>query len=153
MIFYEKLERNEIMNLLKPSRVRLILFLALSSMTLLSSPLPGEALQLKEPLWVPQDYPTIQEAIDRAQPGDVINVDATQGPYQGPIVIDKKLMLTSINGRATVEVQSPDEDVISIVSPYDESSQELSTGESIHEGFESGDFSALRWETGEDTAP
>lgn len=68
-------------------------------------------------LRVPQHYGTIQEAIAHARPGDRIEVDATQEPYRGPIVIDvSNLELKSVNGMATVEVQSKDEDVIKVVS-------------------------------------
>lgn len=54
---------------------------------------------------VPQDYPSISKAIKKASPGDTILVDASQGPYQGPIIIDRKLILRSINGRALIEFE------------------------------------------------
>lgn len=46
---------------------------------------------------VPKEYPTIQEAIDAAQPGDIIEIEA--GRYRENLVIDdKEITLTSIDG-------------------------------------------------------
>jgi parallel beta-helix repeat protein len=112
---------------------------------------------------VPQDFPTIQEAIENAQPGDVIEVDATQGPYQGPILIKKSLTLRSVNGRALIEASSPEETVIQIegwekppvpkgivevkdaplpteVVEAKDFREPWAKGKYIHEGFETGTF-------------
>jgi parallel beta-helix repeat protein len=48
---------------------------------------------------VPRDYPTIQEAINNANPGDVISVSA--GTYYESLYVDKNLTLTGEN-RETV---------------------------------------------------
>lgn len=65
---------------------------------------------------VPQDYPTIQEAIANAQPGDLIEVDATQGPYEGLILVNKSVKLRSAQGRAVIGASNSQEDVITITS-------------------------------------
>jgi parallel beta-helix repeat protein len=53
-------------------------------------PLPIKAA--KE-IWVPSQYPTIQEAIDAAEDDYIINVVAKAQPYYEHIVIDKKVTL------------------------------------------------------------
>lgn len=65
---------------------------------------------------VPQDFPTIQEAIQNADPGNIIEVDSTQGPYLGPIEINKSLVLSSVNGRAIIEHVNRMASVITITS-------------------------------------
>ena len=57
---------------------------------------------------VPRDFNTIQEAVDAAIPGSIIEVDAREGPYLESVVISTQdISLRSINGRA--EIFSPDE--------------------------------------------
>jgi len=67
---------------------------------------------------VPQDFTTIQEAIQHAVPFATIEVDATKGPHRGPIKIDKSLQLKTVNGRVIIVINGPnnDKDVIEVVS-------------------------------------
>jgi len=65
---------------------------------------------------VPQDYPTIQAAINAARAGDIIDVDALFGPYSSPtpIVINKPLTIRSVNGRAIIDGQGKADPVVEI---------------------------------------
>jgi parallel beta-helix repeat protein len=84
--------------------------------------IPGHSVTARE-IRVPQDFPTIQEAIEKAAEGDTILVDATQGPYKESIVTGRwqcknppqcndfefipvpRITLQSINGRAVIDGQ------------------------------------------------
>jgi nitrous oxidase accessory protein NosD len=61
-----------------------VLLLIVGPMVLSSSPQPRE-------IRVPQDFPTIQEAIDHAVPGSVIHI--TPGTYQENLIVDRPLAL------------------------------------------------------------
>jgi len=63
---------------------------------------------------VPDDYPTIQEAIDAANPGDTIFVEA--GTYFENVVINKALSLIGENRSTTIIDGNGAGDVIRIVS-------------------------------------
>jgi parallel beta-helix repeat protein len=55
---------------------------------------------------VPRDFPTIQSAIDHAQPGTTIIVKAGEGPFQGPLLIQTAdLKIVSTNGKAILECE------------------------------------------------
>ena len=64
---------------------------------------------------VPQDYSTIQDAIDSANPGDEILVD--DGTYVENILIEKDIILRSLNGAdvTIIDGGSPDAGEIIIV--------------------------------------
>jgi len=53
-------------------------------------------------IYVPQQYSTIQRAVDAASPGDTIVVSASQSTYSGNISIDKSLTLTGASPTSTV---------------------------------------------------
>ena len=61
-------------------------------------------------LHVPDDWSTIQDAIDSANPGDEILVD--DGTYVENILIEKDIILRSVNGAdvTTIDGGSPDAD-------------------------------------------
>jgi len=81
---------------LKPSR--LAAFAAAIAMS--SAAFGGTATAASSPLVVPTDYPTIQAAIDAADPGDTIRVRA--GTYTEQIVITKDLQIRGAGMDATV---------------------------------------------------
>lgn len=60
----------------------------------------------KVDLVVPDDYPTIQEAVDAAQFGDVVLVKAAGGPYVEQVVISKDLTLRGMHNPV---IQAPDD--------------------------------------------
>ncbi|MDY6989847.1 MAG: right-handed parallel beta-helix repeat-containing protein [Thermodesulfobacteriota bacterium] len=64
---------------------------------------------------VPEEYPTIQSAVDAANPGDDILVQ--KGIYQETIVIDKNVNLTGI-GWPTIDGGSQEGNVNAIMVPY-----------------------------------
>jgi CHAT domain-containing protein len=84
----------------------------------------------QQTLAVPDDYPTIQSAIDAAQPEDTVYVKA--GRYTESLVIDKPLSLIG-EGRTKTIIQSPDSenDVVEV----NLSSGEVSiTGLKVYQG-------------------
>jgi len=80
----------------------------------LAAALPAGAAQT---LKVPDDFATIQAAIDAAQPGDAVSVRA--GRYTEAVLIEKPLTLAG-EGRALTVIEAPraDLDVIVVVSKY-----------------------------------
>ena len=77
----------------------------------------------QQTIYVPDDYPTIQAAIDAAQPGDTVSIEV--GEYTENLLIDKPLRLVG-SGRATAQVsaEDPERPVISITSDEQEVSLE-----------------------------
>lgn len=68
-------------------------------------------------LRVPERFATIQAALTQAQAGDLIKVNASKGPYQGPISIKiPGVRLMSIGGRARVHTEGT-EPVVSVMAP------------------------------------
>lgn len=65
---------------------------------------------------VPDDYPTIQEAIDAAQPGDTVYVRA--GEYVEELHIKKSLSLIG-EGRTQVVIRPPDPEGTTITVDID----------------------------------
>lgn len=63
---------------------------------------------LSATITVPDDYPTIQAAIDAAQPGDTMYVKA--GRYVENLVIDKPLSLVGVE-RPAVRIEAEDTEV------------------------------------------
>ena len=91
---------------------RIILLLALA--ILCSSTLAGA-----KTLHVPEEYPTIQAAIDAAQPED--NVLVAAGTYKESLHIDKPLWLTGAGRtRTVIQATCPEADVVSVRVPYGE---------------------------------
>ena len=70
-------------------------------------------------IYVPDDYPTIQQAVDNATSGDTIIV--RDGNYtENVVVVTDNLTITSENGTAftVVEAANPDADVFNITASY-----------------------------------
>lgn len=66
-------------------------------------------------LRVPQQYGTVQAAIDAAAPGDVVWIDA--GIYEGPFLVDQKTGIRiQGQGKRTILTGGPDEDALEIRS-------------------------------------
>jgi len=64
---------------------------------------------------VPQDFPTIQQAINSLEAQQVIRVDARRGPYLENLVIDEfGIKLESIRGRAEIQSPSGQDPVVAI---------------------------------------
>ena len=56
---------------------------------------------------VPQDFSTIQAALDNATPGATIVVQAAGGPYQGPLVVETADMsILAAGGRTVIECKN-----------------------------------------------
>jgi len=73
----------------------------------------------EETINVPADYPTIQEAVDAANPGDTIIV--TDGTYTENIDVNKNnLTIKSENGaeKTTVQAANPDDNVFEVTAYY-----------------------------------
>jgi len=70
----------------------------------------------KNVIYVPDDYPTIQSAVDNANNEDTIIV--RDGTYLEDIVVDKKLKIQSENGYSNCKIQQKSENkhVINIIS-------------------------------------
>jgi parallel beta-helix repeat protein len=69
-------------------------------------------------IYVPDDYPTIQAAVDAASTGDTIIVRA--GEYRENIVVNKRLTIKSENGSGNciVEAEDRDDDVFEVTADY-----------------------------------
>ena len=71
----------------------IVLFATLAAVTL---PVHGES----KITFVPDDYPTIQQAIDQASPGDTVYVK--EGNYSGTVEISKPIDLIGENNKAVI---------------------------------------------------
>lgn len=92
------------METMNVSRVLAIMTLVLlSSVTVAAVPVSAEPGVIR----VPQDFPTIQEAVDFASPGDMIIVGP--GEYYGAVIVDKENV--EIRGLGAVIVDGPPHDV------------------------------------------
>lgn len=144
------------------SKIFLILIFVSTALTALSA----QGQITKKILKVPQDVPTIQEAITQASGGGVIEVDATKGPYRGPFSITKSITLKSVNGKAVLLPGEDNKPVIDVGLPRSDvplSSSKINDlirkvpdyepppGRLPDENFESGDFSSFPWEPGQFT--
>ena len=78
---------------------KIILFLAVICLSILGS-VRFEAKASSNTIRVPQDYPTIQQAINQASPGDTVIVFA--GTYYESITITKDLTLIGENRETTI---------------------------------------------------
>lgn len=69
-------------------------------------------------IYVPDDYPTIQGAIDAALPNDTIIV--RDGTYTQNLIVNKPLILQSEHGftNCIIKEQDPSKDIIKITSDY-----------------------------------
>jgi len=68
---------------------------------------------------VPSEFPTIQAAINQAQPNDEIIVDAEAGPYRENLEIKvPNIKLQSHNGRAVIEAQVAEKNVIHVLADH-----------------------------------
>jgi hypothetical protein len=76
--------------------VSTLLLISVFSIAFNIYPVESEA----QTITVPDDYPTIQEAIDAANPGDTIFV--RNGSYDGPIVVNKGVKLVGESRQSTV---------------------------------------------------
>jgi len=65
-------------------------------------------------IWVPDDYCTIQEAINAADEGETIRVRA--GIYKEAIIIDKSVNVIGVNGSAVTIIDAGDEDINAVVT-------------------------------------
>src|SRR5919109_876299 len=64
--------------------------------------LPGHLMAAQNTLYVPQQYSTIQEAVDAANPGDTIIVSASGSPYAGNITVEKSLRIIGASAASTI---------------------------------------------------
>ncbi len=69
-------------------------------------------------VFVPENYTTIQQAVDNAEPGDTVIVAA--GTYEENVEVDKSLAIESINGslNCVVRAKSTDSHVFKVTADY-----------------------------------
>jgi parallel beta-helix repeat protein len=79
-------------------RASCLLMLFLLAASLAAMPLPAKAEHTT--ITVPDDYPTIQQAIDAANPGDTVYVKA--GNYTGTVEVNKSISLIGEDNKAVI---------------------------------------------------
>src|SRR5437867_2476536 len=82
------------------ARKRTVLFTCILLSLLIIAEAPAPSVMAASPLRVPQDYQTIQGAIDAASPGDTIIVSS--GVYAENVVIGKSINLTGASADTTI---------------------------------------------------
>jgi len=87
-------------------------------LALIFSLLPTIPAEAATTIYVPDDYPTIQAAVDAASPGDTIIV--RDGTYTENVDVSKSLTIQSENGAEVTIVQAanPDDHVFEVTADY-----------------------------------
>ena len=63
-------------------------------------------------IYVPDDYPTIQEAVNAASPGSGYTIIVRDDTYIENVNVAKQLTIRSENGSANCIVQAADPDIV-----------------------------------------
>ena len=98
-------------------KARILFYLAVvAALALVALPQAGMAAANGVVVYVPDDYPTIQQAVDGAAAGDTIIV--RDGTYHENVVVDKALTIQSENGTANcvVSAANPDDHAVEVTA-------------------------------------
>jgi len=98
-------------------KARILFYLAVvATLVLVALPQVGMVVAGGATIYVPDDYPTIQQAVDNAAAGDTIVV--RDGTYQENVAVDKALTIQSENGAANcvVSAANPDAHTIEVTA-------------------------------------
>jgi len=98
-------------------KTRILFYLAVVAALVLAAlpPLVGMGSVGGAMIYVPDDYPTIQQAVDNAAEGDAVGVRA--GTYYENVVVNKELTIESVEGGPAVTIVSaanPDDHVFEV---------------------------------------